>query len=411
MNKRIVITGVGVLAPNGIGKEEFWTAIFQGKPGFRPISLFDTADLKVKVGGEITNFDPKAILGSKSLMDLDRATLLLSAAAKLALDDAKLNITQDNAKQIGVSIGTTFGSLHSISKFDRESLSEGPRYANPSVFPSTVGNSPASRLSIRFNIKGFNSTISTGMCAALDALDYACDFINLGRTNTVIVGSVEDFTIQTFLGFYKLKYLSGLHNGNLPLSCPFDKRRDGIIFSEGSSVFVVEEMDSALKRKANIYAEILGIGSCFDPAKFYRFDPKGEGMVQAMHLALNNAHLKPQDIDCIFANANSTRDADKIETKAIKEVYGNYADKIPVTAIKSMLGETFSASAGLATAAAIAALEKNQIPPTINYKVKDPECELDYVVNELRKTKLQRVMLNAFGPNGANTVVIIGEIK
>ncbi|MBU2541851.1 MAG: beta-ketoacyl-[acyl-carrier-protein] synthase family protein [Candidatus Omnitrophica bacterium] len=408
---RTVITGIGVISPIGIGKDEYWQSIMDGKSGFKPITLFDTSDLKVKIGGEISNFNPKQILNTQNIMDLDRATLLLSSAVKLAIDDAKLDINETNTKQIGVSVGTTFGSLHSISEFDKESLREGPRYVNPSVFPSTVGNSPASRIGIRFKIKGFNSTISTGMCAALDALDYARDFINLGRTNTVVTGAVEDFCIQTFLGFYKLNYLSGLNGDPEPLSCPFDKRRNGIIFSEGSTVLILEELDSAKKRKANIYAQVLGIGSCFDPIKFYRFNPKGEGMVKAMQLALADANLKPEDIDCIFANANSTKDADRIETKAIKDVFGNFADEVCITAPKSILGETFSASGGLSTVAAIGALNKDLIPPTINYQEKDPDCNLNYVTNKSRKNKLNRIMINAFGPNGANTVVIIGKLK
>ncbi len=406
--KRIVITGIGVISPIGIGRKEYWQGLSEGVLGFRPITLFDTSDLKVKVAGEISNFDPKSILGIKSTMDLDRATLLLSSAAKLALDDAKLEINNKNNKQIGISVGTTFGSISSISKFDRESLTEGPRYANPSVFPSTVGNSPASRVGIRFGIKGFNSTISTGMCAALDALEYACDFINLDRIDTVVVGSVEDLSIQAFLGFYKLNYLSGL-NGSKPLSCPFDKRRSGIIFSESAAVFILEKMSSSRERKAKIEAEILGIGSCFDPVKYYKFNPKGEGMIAAMRLALEDAQLMPKDIDCIFANANSTKDADKIETSAIKKVFGERAYNVPITSIKSMVGETFSASGGLSAVAAIEALNNEIIPPTINYEVKDSDCDLDYVTNKARQKKLKRIMINTFGPNGANTVVIIGK--
>jgi 3-oxoacyl-[acyl-carrier-protein] synthase II len=247
------------------------------------------------------------------------------------------------------------------------------------------------------------------MCAALDALAYAKDFITIGRFPKVIVGAVEDLAVQTFLGFYKLKYLSGL-NGNTPISCPFDKRRNGIIFSEGSIVFILEDLASARKRKAKMYAQVLGVGSSFDPLKFYNYNPEGTGMIEAMQLALKDVKIKPQDIDCIFANANSTKDADLIETKAIKEVFGTYVHKIPITAIKSILGESYSASGGFSIVAALAALQKGEIPPTMNYKEKDPGCDLDYVVNN-RKKKLERVMLNTFGPNGANTTLILGLPK
>jgi 3-oxoacyl-[acyl-carrier-protein] synthase II len=407
--KRIVITGIGVISPIGIGKEAYWQALKEGRSGIRPITLFDTKDLKVKVAGEISNFNPKSILGEKDLMDLDRATLLLLSTAKLAIDDAALKIDNTNAYNIGISVGTTFGSLQSISKFDRESLTEGPRYVNPSIFPSTVGNSPASRISIRFQIKGFNTTISTGMCAALDAVDYAQDFFNLDKVGTILVGAVEDLSIQTFLGFYKLRYLAGLKEDGEVLSCPFDKRRNGIIFSEGAVVLILQDKGTAEKARKHIYGEVLGIGSYFDSAKFYRYNPKGEGMKKAMKLALEDAELGGDEINCIFANANSTKDADLIETQGIKEVFGKYAYKIPVTAIKSMLGESFSASGGLAIAAALGALEKGIIPPTMNYRDKDSNCDLDYVPNKARKAQPSKIMINTFGPNGANTTLIIGK--
>ena len=410
MGKRIVITGIGIVSPIGIGKEEFWKKLFAGQTGFREITLFDTKDLKVKTAGEITDFKPKAILGEKGLMDLDRATLLLLSATKLALEDGGLQIDESNTYRTGVSVGTTFGSLHSISKFDRESLTEGPRYVNPMVFPSTVANSPASRISIKFRIKGFNTTISTGMSAALDAIDYANDFISLDKADTVVVGSVEDLAMQTFLGFYKLNYLSGLKGiSSDPICCPFDNRRNGIIFSEGATILILQDSEFAKKNNAHIYGEILGIGSCFDPAKFYKYNPKGEGMKMAMTKALEAANLSPKDIDCIFANANSTKDADVIETKAIKSVFGEYAYKIPVTAVKSMLGESYSVSGGFATIAALGSLGKGIIPPTLNYKEKDTDCDLDYVPNKSRKKELSNVMINSFGPNGVNTSLIIGK--
>ena len=408
--KRVVITGIGVISPIGIGKNQYWQSLSEGKHGFKPITLFDTSDLKVKIGGEISNFNPKEILGSQNLMDLDRATLLLLCAAKIAFSDSGLEINESNTRHVGVSIGTTFGNLHSVSSFDRESLREGPQYANPSIFPSTVANSPASRLNIRFGIKGLSSTISTGMCASLDALDYAKDLISLDRVSTVVVGAVEDLSLQTFLGFYALNYLSGMDNDK-PLSCPFDKRRDGIVLSEGAAVMIVEELTTAVSRKARIYAEVLGIGSCFDPARFYNYNPKGKGMTRAMRLALEDANISAKDVSCIFANANSTKDADLIETRAIKEVFDDESYNIPITAIKSSIGEGYSVSGGFATISGCLSLAEDLIPPTINYKEKDENCDLDYVINQPRKKKLSHVMVNTFDPNGANTTLIIGKFE
>lgn len=409
--KRIVITGIGVISPIGIGKEPYWQSLSEGKLGFRPVTLFDTSDLKVKTAGEITDFNPKEILGKKGLVDLDRATMLLLVATKFALEDARLEISEDTARNTGISIGTTFGSLNSLSEFDQQSLEEGPHFVNASRFPNTVINSPASRVAIRHAVKGPNSTLSTGFCAAIDALEYAINCINSDRAMTMIAGAVEEMCIQTFLGFYNLGYLVGLNNNHEPISCPFDKRREGIIFSEGSSAIILEDLNLALERNAYIYAEVLGIGSNFDPFRLDKFNPEGTGIAEAMKSALGVANLKPEDIDCIFANANSTQDADFVETKAIKATFGNLADKIPITAIKSMVGESFSASGSLAIAAALGSLEKDFVPATINLQEKDPGCDLDYVPNVSRKQRINKAMINCFGPNGANSVLIIGRYQ
>ncbi|MFA5099945.1 MAG: beta-ketoacyl synthase N-terminal-like domain-containing protein, partial [Candidatus Omnitrophota bacterium] len=285
-NKRIVITGVGVVAPNGIGKEAYWDALKNGRAGFKNITLFDTKDLDVRVAGEIDNLNAKEILNMPISKDLGRATVLLLCAVKLALNDSRLEITDQNSEETGISIGTTFGSIHYISEFDKESLREGPRYANPSLFPNSVANAPASHIGIKFKIKGFNSTLSTGMCATPDALAYACSHMALYPTKSVIVGGVEDLCIQTFLGFYKLGYLSGLRTKFWPSSSPFDKRRDGVIFSEGAAAFILEHMDGAKKRHADIQAEILGSGSSFDPTRRYKYSAQGAGMIESMNAAL-----------------------------------------------------------------------------------------------------------------------------
>jgi 3-oxoacyl-[acyl-carrier-protein] synthase II len=408
MHKAVVVTGIGILSPLGIGREIYWEALFQGKPGFKDISLFDSTPFNVHVAGEITDFDPFSLLGKKGLRTLDRSTRLLSSAAKLALEDANLQITDENTHFTGISIGTTFGSLHSISQFDREGLIEGPKYVNPSHFPNTVLNSPASQVSIRFKIKGFNTTISTGFCASLDAIYYASDFIKLNRANVVLAGGVEEFCEETFLGFHNLGCLSGT-NGSEPISCPFDKRRNGVILSEGSAVFVLEDKEHALQRGAEILAEIKGFGNAFDPEADRSFNHKGNGLKNAINLALEDASLKIEDIDYISSCANSTKELDRMETRVIKEVFGGYAFNIPVSAIKSMVGESFSASGALSLAAAVGAIQKGLIPPTVNYREEDPECDLDYVPNEARQKKLNNVLVTSVDPYGQNSSIILGK--
>lgn len=407
-DKKIVITGVGVISPIGIGKDKFADALLNGKEGFRRISLFDTSMFKVHVAGEIADFDPVAMLGKKNLRTLDRTTRFISAAAGLALTDSKLNVSEDNTNAIGISIGTTFGSLHSISQFDRVGITEGPRSVNPSHFPNTVLNSPSSQVAIRYKIKGFNTTISTGFCSGLDSIFYAADFISLGRAKAVLAGAVEELCEETFLGFHELGCLSGI-DGTEPVCRPFDAERNGIIFSEGAAVLVLEEERSALERGAEIIAEIKGYGSAFDPDANRTFTHKGQGLKEAIILALNDSSLHPQDIDFISACSNSSRGLDRMETWAIKEVFAKFAFNIPVSSIKSMLGETFSASGAFSVAAAAVAMKNGFIPPTINYGQKDPNCDLDYVPNTARHREVRNVLVTTADPYGNNTVLIIGK--
>jgi 3-oxoacyl-[acyl-carrier-protein] synthase II len=408
MNKRIAITGIGVLSPIAIGKDAYWEELFQGRPGFRSISLFDTSNFRVSIAGEITEFDPLSFLGKKGLRDLDRSTRLICSAAKLAIDDSRIVITEHNTHSMGVSIGTTVGSLHSISQFDRSGLIEGPRFVNPSHFPNTVLNSPASQVSIRFKIKGFNTTISTGFCASLDALSYAADFIRLNRAEVVFAGGVEELCEETFLGFHTLGCLSG-SNGAAPLCCPFDARRNGVILSEGAAVLALENEEYALNRDADILARVLGYGNAFDPAADNNFSHEGQGLRNAINIALKEASLKPDDIDYISACSNSTKGLDQMETKVIKDIFGKRAFQIPVSSIKSMIGETFSASGALSLAAAIGVFQKGLVPPTINYYEKDPSCDLDYVPNIARQKQIQNILVTAADPYGQNSAVILGR--
>jgi 3-oxoacyl-[acyl-carrier-protein] synthase II len=408
MIERITITGIGILSPIGIGREAYWEGLFQGKTGFRPITLFDSALFRVHVAGEIKDFDALSFLGKKGLRDLDRSTRLICSAAKLAIDDSRLEITEDNSHSTGVSIGTTFGSLHSISQFDRSGLIDGPRFVNPSHFPNTVINSPASQVSIRFKVKGFNSTISTGFCASLDAVSYAADFIKLNRANVVLAGGVEELCEETFLGFHTLGCLSGT-DGSEPLCCPFDARRNGLILSEGAAVLVLEDEEHARQRGATVLATVLGYGNAFDPAADLSFSHTGQGLKNAIAQALYGASLKTEDIDAICACANSTKGLDRMETKVIKDVFGKHAFSIPVSSIKSMVGESFSASGALSLAAAVGALQKDFMPPTVNYHERDPECDLDYVPGKARQKQIRTVLVTSADPYGQNSAVIVGR--
>ncbi|MFA5059906.1 MAG: beta-ketoacyl-[acyl-carrier-protein] synthase family protein [Candidatus Omnitrophota bacterium] len=407
MKKRVVITGLGILVSNGKGKDEFWKSLEEGTVGYKPVTLFDPAEFRVNIAGEVSDFDAKTYMGIKGLRNLDRSTKLIVSAAKLAIADSQFIITDDNTDDVGVSVGTTLGSIKSIAEFDEVTLREGPRYVNPALFPNTVINSPASQISIWQNIQGFNTTISTGFTASLDAMSYSYDFIQYGRAKVIYAGTVEEMCKQTFFGFYTLKFMSGSKEGEPFINCPFDKRRNGITFGEGACIIAMEDYEHAKNRNAPIMAEVLGFGTCFDPFRINKYNPRGTGLIQSIKNTLENCGLGITDIDYICANANSTVAADKIETLAIKEVFGQQAYKIPVSSIKSMTGECYSASGAFAAAASLGALNRNFIPPTVNYKERDPDCDLDYVPNKSRKANLKNILVITFGPNGNNTCMVL----
>jgi len=409
--KRIVFTGMGILTCNGKGREDFWQGLKEGRSGFGPVSLFDASELNVDIAGEIKDFEPKKYFGPKGLRTLDRSTKLLVSASKLAINDSGIEITEENTDDYGVSCGTTLGSIKSISDFDEVTLREGPQYTNPSLFPNTVLNSPASQVSIWNNIQGFNTTISSGFTASLDAVQYACDFLEFERARVVLAGGVEEMCRQTFMGFHTLNFLSGAKAGEKYISCPFDKRRNGITFGEGACLLVMEELEHAKARKAKIMGEFIASGYYFDGRSVNRYNPAGTGVKKAIEEVLDNAGMSPKDIDYICANANSTPRGDKVEALAIKEVFGAYGKKVPISSIKSMVGESFSVSGAFGIAAALGAINDGFIPPTVNYEQPDPDIDLNIMTERNAKAKVRNVLVMNFGPSGGHNCMIIRKFE
>jgi len=270
-------------------------------------------------------------------------------------------------------------------------------------------NFPSSQLSIRYNIKGFNTTISTGYTAGLDAFKYAVEFIRLGRVKAVLVAGVESLSFSNFVGFYKIGFLAGLKGEEV--ICPFDKRHNGIVLGEGAAVLILEDEEHARNRKAEIYAEVLSEENSFDAYRPVKYAPQAAGLKQSMFEAIRKSNLSEEDIDYICASSNSVERQDTLETLAIKDVFNIYAKDIPVSSIKSMLGESVSAGGCLQVAASVGAIKNGFIPPTINYQQPDPACDLDYVPNVSRKQPLKNVLINNFGPGGSNTTAIIAKYE
>ncbi|MDD5432112.1 MAG: beta-ketoacyl-[acyl-carrier-protein] synthase family protein [Candidatus Omnitrophica bacterium] len=408
-NLRVVVTGLGVISPNSApGRDSFKEAVFGGFSGIKPISLFDTSSFNSKLAGEIKDFDPGLILGREGLRVLDRSAKLLCCATQLALEDAKFKIDEENCRDVGIAIGNTLGSVQGICDFDKVAINEGPQYVNPSFFPNTVINAQVSQTSIKFKIKGFNVTISNGFSSGIDSIAYAANFIRSGRKSVVLAGGVEELSLHNFLGFYKTGLLSKQNQGAVELSCPFDKRRNGVIFSEGAVVLVLESLESALRRKAVIYAEIKGSASFFNTLSSGRCEVSGDSLKKAMRLAINKSGIDSNDVDCVMAGANSTQEFDKYEADSINDVFGKNS-LVKVSAIKSMLGESFSASGAFQSACALLAIENQMVPPTINYQEKDSLCDLGIVSDKAVECSLNNVLVNAFGPNSGNSSLIISK--
>jgi 3-oxoacyl-[acyl-carrier-protein] synthase II len=404
-----VITAMGVVSPHGIGKDNFWKAQEEGRNAIGEVSSFSTEKFTVKLGGEVKNLDPTAYLGPKGLRNLDRSTLFLLVAAKLALEEAKLKISDSNTDNIGVCTGTTFSHLWSIIEFDREVLKEGLDFANPALFPSTVINAASSNVSIRFNIQGFNTTISTGYTSSLDALKYALDALENKKAEIILSGGVDTLDSSLFFGFYKLGYMAGLKG--VLLSCPFDKRRNGPVLGEAAVMFCIEDMVQAKERGANILIKIKSIANFFDGFKIGKINPEGEGLEKAIRGALDEGGIATKNIDYISSCANSSQDLDGIEVKVLKRIFGKYLDKIPTSSIKSMVGETLSAAGNLQINSCEGAMLRGIVPPTINYRDKDSNCDIDCVPNKAQKKDVKLALVTSFGPGGYNSACILEKYR
>jgi len=401
----VVITGIGVVAPNGIGKEAFWQALENGENAISEVSLFDTAKFPVKLAGEVKNFNAETYLEPKRLRNLDRNAIFLLTASKLALDDAKFSVTAENTDTVGVSTGTTFPHIWSIAEFDKEVFVEGLNFSNPAFFPMTVVNAASSHVSIYFNIQGFNTTLSTGYTSGLESIRYSLNNLKNKKADFILSSAVETISAPLFFGFHKLGYMAGIKGP--ALSCPFDKRRNGPIPAEAAVVLCVETPDAARARNAHIYAKIKSVASYFDACNMGKINPDGEGLEKSIRASLDASKTKPEDIDYISACANSSADLDHIEVKVLKKVFGKHLSKIPVSSIKSMIGETFSAASLLQAASAIGVMERGIIPPTLNYQQSDIDCDIDCVPNQARKKQVRTALVTSSGPGGYNSACIL----
>ena len=404
-SRRVVITGIGAIAPNGIGKNAYWEALKNGKSGIKKISYFDASIFPSRVAGEINDFDHKAFMPAKFARRTDRSTHFAIAATSMALEDSRLKLTDKLKEEIHTIIGTAMSGHVSYIVQLRIFFTMGYKSVSPFAAVSCFADACSGQLAIFFGLKGPAETICAGCAASTNSVIDAYKKIKLGETDICIAGGTDAPLREEILcAFCQAKVLSQKENHT---PTPFDKNRDGTVLSEGAGIVIVEELNRALKRNAPIYAEIIGSGTTTDAYQMAGTDPSGKERMRAIRIAMKSAGILPEEIEYINAHGTGTHINDSNETNVIKEVFGKYAYKIPINATKSMIGHTQGACGALEIIATILALKESIIHPTINYETPDPECDLDYVPNKAISKTVNVAISNSFAFGGKNSIIVL----
>jgi len=412
MINRVVITGIGLVTPIGIGKEEFWQSLIQGKSGVDKISYFDTSEYPTKIAAEVKNFDYMNVISPKEANRMDKSTQFSIVSAMQALEDSKLEVNEKNSYSTGVIIGSGIGGIGTFEKQHKILLKKGPRRVSPFFVPMMISNISAGEIAIKIGAKGPNGVITTACASATHAVGMAFKLLQQGDAQVIISGGTEAaISPMALAGFCKMRALSVQNNEPGSASRPFDNERDGFIMGEGAGILIIETLQHAKERNANIYAEILGFGMTADAYHVTAPAPDAEGAVKAMETALRAAKINPSQVDYVNAHGTSTTLNDRLETLAIKKVFGNHAYDLKISSNKSMTGHLLGASGGVEAIATALTIKNNIIPPTINYNSPDPECDLDYVPNKSKKEIINYAISNSFGFGGHNGVIVLGKYK
>jgi len=408
MERRVVITGIGLVSPVGIGTLPNWEALKAGRSGIGLITRFDTTDYPSKIAGEVRDFDPAAYSPAKEVKKSDIFIHYALAATQFALEDSALRIDADNAERVGVYIGSGIGGLPSIEKQHAELLARGPRRISPFFIVGLIVNLASGQVSIRYGAKGPNLANSTACSTGTHAIGDSARIIARGDADAMICGGTEGvITPLAVGGFSAMRALSTRNDEPERASRPFDKDRDGFVIGEGAGILILEELERARRRSAPIYAEVAGYGVSADAFHISAPSEDGDGPIRVMRNALADAGIEPSAVDYINAHGTSTPLGDKIETTAIKQVFGDHAREISVSSTKSMTGHLLGAAGGLETGITALAVRDQVVPPTINYTTPDPECDLDYVPNESRTRSIGYALNNSFGFGGTNACILL----
>ena len=408
MSRRVVITGLGLITPLGIGVDETWTALCKGQSGISKITRFDASGFDTKIAGEVKNFHPKDFLPKKEAKRTQLFIAYAVAASRMALEDSGLTIDKSNENRVGVVTGCGLGGLHLLEQTTVVLQKKGPQRVTPFFIPMMIGNMAPGMISIYLGAKGPNSSIATACASGTHAVGDAFKIIKRGAADAMITGGMESVITPTCIaGFNAMKALSVRNDAPEKASRPFDRDRDGFVIGEGCGILVLETLDFALERGARIYAEICGYGMSGDGFHIAAPAPEGEGAARCMAAALVDAQMTGDEIDYINAHGTSTQLNDVYETKAIKSIFKNKALSIAISSTKSMTGHLLGGAGGIETVFTALTISEGIIPPTINLDHPDEECDLDYVPNKARKMDVKTAMTNSFGFGGTNATLIL----
>lgn len=406
--RRVVVTGVGLVTPLGIGIEKNWEALVAGRSGVRPITRFPNVEFfATRIAGQVPDFRAEDFIEPKEIKKMDFFIQYSVAAAQIAAQDGSFKIDPAEAERVGVIIGVGFCGIETIEYYNKAYLEGGPRKISPFFIPKVISNLAPGHVAIRHGAKGINWTPTSACASGNHAIGEAFHQIRRGLQDAVIAGGAESaITPLGVGGFNAMKALSTRNDEPERASRPFEKDRDGFVIAEGSGILILEERERAIRRGAKIYAEVIGYGANGDAYHITAPAPEGEGAARCMALALKDAGIKPDEVDYINAHGTSTEYNDINETQAIKKVFGERAYQIPISSTKSMTGHLLGAAGAVEGIYSILALRNGVIPPTINYETPDPQCDLDYVPNKARKADIKVALSNSFGFGGTNACVV-----
>ena len=406
---KVVVTGMGVVSPIGIGLEAYWDGLVHGRSGACGVSFFDVAPYACRIAAEVRDFKPENFIEKKKIRRMDRFTQFAMAATKLAMEDAGIDMSKENPERVGVIVGSGVGGLQTIEEEFQTLRERGPKRVSPFLIPKIIYNMASGEIAIQYGMGGPNYAVASACATANNAIGEAVRHIRYGDAEIMVSGGTEAAITQLGLsGFSQAGALAESYNDNpTKASRPFDKNREGFLMGEGAGVVILETEEHAKARGARIYAELAGYGATDDAYHITSPSPEGKSQARAVRLALSDAKMNPEDVDYVNAHGTSTAINDKAETVVIKTVLGERARKIPVSSTKSMTGHLLGAAGGVELIATILSMHKGMVHPTINYETPDPDCDLDYVPNTARDWKVRGAISNSFGFGGHNAVLAV----